>query len=80
MGKVTVMARCAEKYLGGYTHDSIVVLEVPLKEYSILAKILCKNVSLLYNLSMNPLLKDELVRDTRTVRTILEKAEKEVRK
>lgn len=76
--KVTVLSRCAEEHFGGYSHDSKIILEIPLKEYNILAKILCKNISLLYRLGINSLLKEELLRDSRTIRTILEKSEKEV--
>jgi hypothetical protein len=55
-----------------------VVLHIGLGEYKILAKILCTNVSLLYKLKLPDCIKDELIRDVRTIRTILEKSEKEV--
>ena len=79
--KVTVLSKCANgDYLGGLTHNSRVVLHICLGDYVVLAKILCKNVSLIYNLGISQALKDELLRDTRTIRTILEKSEKEVLK
>lgn len=76
--KLTVLVRCLENEYIEHTHNSKVVLHINLGEYKILAKILCTNVSLLYKLKLPELIKDELIRDVRTVRTILEKSEKEV--
>lgn len=76
--KLTVLVRCLEATYTDHTHNSKVVLHISLGEYKILAKILCTNISLLYNLKIAQCLKDELIRDVRTIRTILEKSEKEV--
>lgn len=77
--KVTVLVGCLDSsYVERYSHNSKVVLHINLGEYKILAKILCTNVSLLYKLKLPELIKDELIRDVRTIRTILEKSEKEV--
>ena len=77
--KASILVRCAEsKELSGYTHDSRLILEINLGDYCILAKILCNNISLIYKLGISQPLKDELLRDMRTIRTILEKSEKEV--
>jgi hypothetical protein len=74
----TVLVKCLDINSVGYSHNSRVVLHISLGEYRILAKILCANISLLYNLKISDCIKEELVRDTRTIRTILEKSEKEV--
>jgi len=76
--RLTVLMKCLEDKCIEHTHDSKVVLHINLGEYKILAKILCTNVSLLYKLKLPELIKDELIRDVRTIRTILEKSEKEV--
>jgi len=75
---VTILSRCAEGNYGGFTNNSRVLLNCKLGEYGILAKILCKNISLIHKLSIHPLIKKELLRDVRTIRTIIEKSEKEV--
>lgn len=77
--KVSVLQRSIERRLPKeYTHRSRVVLHIPLGDYGILAKILCKNISFIQKLKMQDLLKVELLKDARTIRTILEKSEKEV--
>ena len=77
--KVSVLHQCSEGiYYDGYTHDSRIVLQCKLGDYGILAKILCKNIAFIYKLSINPLIKEELLKDARTIRTILEKSEREV--
>ena len=76
--KVSILHNCAEGNYKGFSNNSKVILECKLGEYGILAKILIKNVSLIHKLAINSMLKDELLRDARTIRTILEKSEKEV--
>jgi len=83
--KVTVLSRCAAgENFAGYSHDSKVVLHIGLGDYSILAKILCKNIETIFKYGnwglFDGKLRDSLLRDVRTVRTILEKSEKEVLK
>ena len=75
---VTILDRCGQNGYHGLTNDSKVVLEIRLGDYSVLAKILCKNISFIYSLGINDLLKKELLRDMRTIRSVLEKSEKEV--
>jgi len=75
--KISVLLRCAEdKFYDGYSHSSKVILAIPLFEYHILAKILCKNISFIYKLGISDILKEELLKDMRTIKTILEKSEK----
>ena len=78
--KITVMSRLAEGQYQGFSNNSTVVLHVKLGEYGVLAKILCKNVQFLYKIQMPQIIRDELLRDCRTIKTILEKSEKEVLK
>ncbi len=75
----SILSKCVEKKLdGNYKYTSKVILNISLGEYKVLAKILCKNVSFLYKLGLGDLIRDELVKDVRTVKTILEKSEKEI--
>ena len=74
----STLARILNNQYEGLTHDSKVILEVRLEDYHTLAKVISKSTSFIYKLSMNPLLKEELLRDIRTIRSVLEKSEKEV--
>ena len=77
MMAVSILTRCAQRGgLDGRPYSSKIVLEILSGEYAVLAKILCKNVSLIHNLGINRILKEELLRDVRTIKTILEKSEK----
>lgn len=78
MLKASILVKCSEGHYDGYSNDSKVLLHCRLGDYGILAKILCKNISLIYKLGIAQPLKEELLRDVRTIRTILEKSEKEV--
>jgi hypothetical protein len=75
---VSVLSHCANGNYGGYKNNSRVVLQVKLHEYGILGKILCRNVLFIHKLALPQIIKDELLRDMRTIRTILEKSETEV--
>lgn len=73
----SILSKCAEgKLKEGYRYDSKVVLEIDLGKYMILAKILLKNVTFLHKLGLGPLIRDELVRDVRTVKTIFRESRK----
>lgn len=75
--KVSILMKCAQKGgLEGRPYNSKIVLEILAGEYAVLAKILYRNVSLIHNLGVKGILKEELIRDARTIRTILEKSEK----
>lgn len=79
--KDSILSKCSGgKIKEGYRYDSKVILEIDLGRYIILAKILLKNISFLYKLGLGELIREELVRDVRTIKTILEKAEKEVKR
>jgi hypothetical protein len=78
--KVPVLHACLQSNYGGYTNNSKVNLSVSLGNYHVLAKILSKNIAFMYNLSMPEIIRIEILKDLRTIRTILEKSERGVEK
>lgn len=78
MNKLMTKLASSEGAIKQFSHESKVNLSISLGDYNVLAKILCKNTAFLYKLKLHPLVQEELLRDVRTIRTILEKSEREV--
>ena len=64
----------------GYSHASKISLEITLGKYQLIAKIFSKDISYIYRMGLHPLIREELLRDIRTIKSILEKSEKGVKK
>lgn len=75
--KETVLSYCTRV---SSNNQSSVSLTINSKDYGLLGKIIDQNISLIYKLKLNPLIKEEMLKDFRTFRTVLEKSEPEKEK